>query len=197
MKKYLKLKTENSTNEFEIYPTCYPYNRTLAILLYKKGKKEPDDGPECITCCLDDAPGKNRAYIDVNNMGVNIILSLEKCGFGKRTGKSYISGYVRYPEFEFNEKILKEYTNKDYEQYLEWQSKLKKGEVYIRETYCICKKEYTFIVKKKAAEMYYEYKSGANYLIQNIFPKMPVQDRGLFARGQNICNECLQQMISS
>ncbi|MXP78974.1 DUF4313 domain-containing protein (plasmid) [Lachnospiraceae bacterium WCA-9-b2] len=55
----------------------------MAIALFEEG--EPYGN---LTCCLDDAPGRNCAYIDVNNMGVDIVDVLEKEGFGKRTGKS-------------------------------------------------------------------------------------------------------------
>ncbi len=99
MSRFLKLRTGK---KLEVWPTYYAYNRTLAISLFEEG--EPYGN---LTCCLDDAPGRNCAYIDVNNMGIDIVDVLEEEGFGKRTGKKRQSGYVVYPEFSFREEVLR------------------------------------------------------------------------------------------
>jgi len=188
MSRFLKL---NTGKKLEILPSYYMYNRTLAIELFEDG--EPYG---VLTCCLDDAPGRNCAYVDVNNMGKNIVEVLEKEGLGKRTGKECQSGYVVYPEFSFKEEVLKECTNREYEQYLTWQEALGEDEEYIT-TWCqSCHRQFYFIVKKSEAQKYREYQNGAPYLIQDVFPNMSCEDRGLFADGQNMCNACFKKLFS-
>lgn len=50
----------------------------------------------------------NCSFIDINNMGVEILDWLEINNFGKCTGAFGTSGFCMYPEFEFNEEIIKE-----------------------------------------------------------------------------------------
>lgn len=49
------------------------------------------------------------AFIDTNNMGLEIVEWLEKNDFGERTGKIGCSGFCSYPEFRFNPVIVKLY----------------------------------------------------------------------------------------
>ena len=188
MSRFLKLRTGK---KLEVWPTYYPYNRTLAIALF-----ENDESYVNLTCCLDDTPGRNCAYIDVNHMGKDIVEVLEKEGYGKRTGKEYQSGYVLYPEFMFKEDVLKNCTNEEYEQYLRWQEALGEGEEYLTASCQICHQEFCFTVKKEEAQKYREYRDGAPYLIQNVFPNMSCEERGLFARGQNMCSACFKELFS-
>ena len=188
MSRFLKLRTGKKLG---IRPTYYPYNRTLAIALF-----EDSEAYGNLTCCLDDAPGRNCAYIDVNNMGKDIVEVLEKEGFGQRTGKKRQSGYVVYPEFAFKEEALRDCTNKDYEQYLAWQGALGEDEEYLTVSCRICYQEFCFTVKKEEAQKYREYQEGAPYLIQNVFPNMSCEERGLFARGQNMCGACFKKLFS-
>lgn len=191
MKKYLRLQESGETVELELVPTYYVSNRTLAIQLVDK------EGYYCdLTRCLSDAPGKNCAYVDVNNMESDIIQRLEKGGFGKVTGKTCKSGYVTYPEFEFDADILKENMNEDYQQYLDWQDQLKDDEEYLGAMCVQCYETFTFIVKKSAAQKYREYQEGGSYLIQDIFPEMTNEERGLFAHGQNMCGKCFKKLFS-
>lgn len=190
MHKYLELNQFGKALQLELVPTYYLENRTLAIQL------EDEEGPYCdLTRCLDDAPGRNRAYVDVNNMGPDIVQCLEEGGFGKATGKTFQSGYVTYPEFEFDADILKANRNEYYQQYLEWQDQLKDDEVYLSGSCMQCHKTFTFIVKRSAAQKYREYQKGGPYLIQDVFPEMTNGERGLFARGQNMCNECFKKLF--
>ncbi len=188
MSRFLKLRTGK---KLEVWPTYYAYNRTLAIALFEEG--EPYGN---LTCCLDDAPGRNCAYIDVNNMGMDIVDVLEEEGFGKRTGKERQSGYVVYPELSFREEVLRDCTNENYEQYLTWQEALGEDEEYLTASCRICYKDFCFIVKKEEAQKYREYQDGAPYLIQNVFPNMSCEERGLFAKGQNMCGTCFKEMFS-
>ena len=43
--------------------------------------------------------------------------------------------------------------------------------------------------------MYREYQEGAKHLIQDVFPNMMPEERGLFAQGQNLCGKCLKKMF--
>lgn len=188
MSRFLKLRTGK---KLEVWPTYYAYNRTLAIALFEEGELYGN-----LTCCLDDAPGRNCAYIDVNYMGVDIVDVLEEEGFGKRTGKKHQSGYVVYPEFSFKKEVLRDCTNENYEKYLTWQETLGEDEEYLTASCRICYKDFCFTVKKEEAQKYREYQDGAPYLIQNVFPNMSCEERGLFAKGQNMCGTCFKEMFS-
>lgn len=190
MGKFLKLNRFGQSLKLELVPTYYLINRTLSIQLMDKEGYYGD-----LTRCLDDAPGKNCAYIDVNNMGPDIIQRLEESGFGKLTGRSCLSGYVTYPEFAFDADILKESTNENYQKYLEWMDQLKDDEEYLGAMCKQCDESFTFIVKKSAAQKYREYQEGKPYLIQEIFPEMTREERGLFACGQNMCGKCFKKLF--
>lgn len=194
MKKIFDYKTEGKTIPMELNLSYYMHNRTLAVSLYEKGGNR-DEEYWMLTCCLDDAPGRNRAFLDVNNMGEQIVDDLEAAGFGKRTGRTARSGYVTYPEFEFDAEVLKAYMNVEYGQYLKWQDELKEDEEYLVVKCRVCHNQFPLIVKKSAVEKYREYQEGAPYLIQDIFPDMSAGERGLLARGQNMCNNCFQKMF--
>lgn len=57
----------------------------------------------------------NRAFIDTNNNGNEIINWLEQNGLGFATGKLMPSGFCIYPEFEFNMEALMPHVLKDNE----------------------------------------------------------------------------------
>lgn len=56
----------------------------------------------------------NRAFIDANNNGNEIIAWLVNNGLGHTTGLMMPSGWCVYPEFEFNMEALMEHVTKDY-----------------------------------------------------------------------------------
>ena len=58
-----------------------------------------------------------------------------------------------------------------------------------------CQGSFPLIVKKSEVEKYYEYQEGAPYLIQDIFPDLTAEERGLLARGQNVCGKCFRKMF--
>lgn len=190
MAKIIEIERYGQIIKLEVRPGYYPDNRTLRIGLY-----EDWESYGALTRNLDVPLERNCAYIDVNNMGEDIIEVLEKGGFGKRTGCKCRSGYVLYPEFQFNEEALRECTNDNYGQYLAWQDELKEDEEYIS-AYCHeCYKVFHFIVKKSEAQRYQEYQEGARHLIQDVFPNMTPDERGLFAQGQNMCGKCFKKMF--
>lgn len=192
MKKIFELKRNGETMRMELVLNYYLSNYTLSAELVEIGLDN-----ECwgLTRCLHVAAGRNRVFIDVNNMGTQIVEELEAAGFGKRTGREVVSGFVTYPEFEFNEEILKAYSNMHYEEYLKFQDALKDDEEYLDAECRICQKSFHFIVKSTAVEKYQKYLDAAPYLIQDIFPEMPAEKRGLLAHGQNMCGECFRKMF--
>lgn len=190
MKKNLKIERYGKIRIMEVVPNYYLYNRTLLIELYEGGEAYGN-----LTCNLHTVPGRNCAFIDVNNMGSDIVERLEQCGFGKRTGRECQSGYVYYPEFQFYEEVLRELSNANYEQYLAWQNELGADEEYISASCRNCGKIFNFIVKKSEAQKFKEYEEDGRYLIQEVFPNMSNEERGLFARGQNLCGKCFNNMF--
>jgi hypothetical protein len=56
----------------------------------------------------------NRAYIDTNNNGNEIIFWLVENGLGDTTGNMLRSGWCMYPEFEFNMDELMKHVTEDY-----------------------------------------------------------------------------------
>ena len=105
MKKTFSYTTNGSTMQMELNLAYYEHNRTLAVALFEQGH-DRNEGYWMLTCCLDDAPGKNRAFLDVNNLGEQIVDDLEAAGFGTRTGRSAKSGYVQNGTFSQRRTVL-------------------------------------------------------------------------------------------
>lgn len=192
--KKLMYEIDDIVQTVKLFPVYYEFNRSLGILLCKKYKGIDDDAIS-ITCCLDAPQKKNCVYIDVNNCGKNIVKWLEENGLGKATGRKVKSGFVIYPEFMFDEEVLRSYTNGFYEQYLKWQEELNEDQEFLIPSCNVCGQVFPLIVSKKAAAQYREYKRGASYLIQNIFPELSTGERGLLAHGQGMCNSCFKKMF--
>lgn len=192
MKKIFELKRNGKTMCMELELNYYLSNYTLSVELIETGS---NDGYWRLTRCMNVAAGRNRVFLDANNMGAQIVEELENAGFGKKTGRKVISGFVTYPEFEFDEEVLKACSNLRYEEYLKFQDALKDGEEYLNAECRICQKNFHFIVKSAAVQKYQEYLCGAPYLIQDIFPEMSPEKRGLLAYGQNMCGECFRRMF--
>jgi len=60
---------------------------------------------------------KDCAFIDVNNLGSDILSWIEKNGLGSPTGRTAQCGIVDYPEYCFNSERLKELDDKGYTNY--------------------------------------------------------------------------------
>lgn len=69
--------------KLEVQPGYYLCNRTLSVMLYEGWESY---GP--LTCNLDKPLERNCAYIDVNNMGEDIVEVLEKTGLDKKPVES-------------------------------------------------------------------------------------------------------------
>lgn len=52
---------------------------------------------------------RNRAFIDINNNGEEILDWLKKNKLGTTTGRLQLSGFVIYPEFEFDMDKVRKY----------------------------------------------------------------------------------------
>ena len=95
----------------------YAADKSLAIHAFY----EEEDGMWCpfagVTVCLGSENRLNCAYIDENNVS-GIGAALEKAGVAKPTGRTAQSGFCVYPEYEFNEDILKKMDARDYSVYL-------------------------------------------------------------------------------
>lgn len=192
--KTLELKRFGKLYTVTLVPACYMNNRSLAIqIMYRDGQDWEPYGT--LTTNLSGAPEKNKAYVDINNLGAEVLGWIKENGLGEPTGKMKKSGFCQYPEVKFNEEALKQFDSPDYEQYLANFETLKEGEVYLYPTCEMCGKVYPTIVTKKQADMYEEYVHSRKYLIQDVFPDMPNEIRGLFAIGQHICGTCWKNMF--
>lgn len=86
-------------------------NLYVGLITHKEGYPE---SWQDLTVNLDIKCALNKAYIDTNNNGNDIIEWLEQNGLGYRTGNYMSSGFCEYPEFEFDMEILLKHTTVDY-----------------------------------------------------------------------------------
>lgn len=192
--KSLKLIRNNRKYIISLVPMYYREPESLAIqMLCKIGSDWESYG--FLTTNLDESLGRNCAYVDTNNMGMEILDWIMENNLGKPTGRKKQSGFFQYPEVRFNEEELKKFDNADYRHYLESCEGLNEGEVRLCTSCRICGKVYPVIVSQEQADMYEEYNQYGNHLIQDVFPDMPNEIRALFARGQKICGKCWKEMF--
>ena len=89
---------------FEI--SSYRYGSGLAIVMWCDNH-EPYSN---LTVNLEDFPTtKNRAFVDTNNLGEEIVDWIIENDLGELTGRVGVSGYCVYPEVEFNINKIKEH----------------------------------------------------------------------------------------
>lgn len=97
---------------------CTYRDNSLCIIAYSKENNE-EELYGAITVCLGETDlQKNHQYIDVNNLP-NIEKFLQNNHIAVATGRKCKSGFVTYPEYKFNEKMLREIDETGYETYLE------------------------------------------------------------------------------
>ena len=60
---------------------------------------------------------KDCAFVDINDLGEEILAWVEKNGLGKPTGRSQRSGFVVYPEYRFDAGRLRELDDYGYQEY--------------------------------------------------------------------------------
>ena len=97
----------------------YANNKNLCVKLYTwiEGWPEPYG---YLTTNLGVKCAENRAFIDINNNGDEIVDWLIANGLGEPTGRERMSqsGFCIYPEFEFNMEKLNELCGGDDEPYI-------------------------------------------------------------------------------
>lgn len=87
-----------TTNEITFRVDKYMHGGGLAVIM------ECEDGPYgVLTVNLEDFPTYgNKAFVDVNNNGTDIIDWIESNNLGTVTSRMGFSGFCVYPEVEFN-----------------------------------------------------------------------------------------------
>jgi hypothetical protein len=106
LKKYGK----NHPMTFQLANYAENGNLYVGMITNEEGYPEPWSD---LTVNLSIPCQPNRAYIDTNNNGNDILDWLETNGFGQQTGRMRASGWCFYPEFEFNMEALMEHVVRD------------------------------------------------------------------------------------
>lgn len=191
----LELTRMNEKYTVSLVPAYYMDDQSLSIqLLYKVGNDWEPYG-SLTTNLGESSMGRNNAYVDTNNLGNQILDWIKKNDLGEPTGRMKQSGFCRYPEVHFNEEALKKFDNPDYRYYLESQEELSEDGVRLYSSCEMCEDVYPITVTQEQADMYEDYLHNGKYLIQEVFPGMSNEMRGLFARGQHICGKCWKEMF--
>ena len=80
----------------------YAHGGGLAILM-KCNEDFPNEAYGILTINLEDYPTYgNKAYVDTNNLGDEILQWIEDNNLGQPTGEIGYSGFCVYPEYKFN-----------------------------------------------------------------------------------------------
>lgn len=106
-----KLKYDSWGTEYELsfQRGKYQSNGSLAIQVFSKEEGEEYVEPFCTLTVNLSVPPVNdrRAYIDTNNVPMDLIQLLQDNDICHPTGIMQTSGYCVYPEYEFSEEWLK------------------------------------------------------------------------------------------
>lgn len=100
----------NHSMTFELANYIENENLYVGLLSHDEGWPEPWQN---LTVNLSVKCKPNRAFIDTNNNGNEIIAWLESNGLGKATGNLMPSGWCVYPEFEFDMDALMQHVTTD------------------------------------------------------------------------------------
>lgn len=115
-KALLELPWQGKKVSLELQVRSYYNGGSLALLLADWSQGEPEPWGD-LSVNLGNAVTKNCAFIDVNNLGSDILSWIEKNGLGSPTGRTEQSGFVAYPEYRFNPERLKELDDRGYAEY--------------------------------------------------------------------------------
>lgn len=120
--KTFDLKHFGTTYAIQLKAAAYYYGGNLYIemLSLEDGDVEPWGD---LTVNLGPILPLNCAYIDVNNNGNDILDWLQRHKIAAPTGRYGYSGFCRYPEYLFDEQLLREIDPDGYSQYLIAQQK--------------------------------------------------------------------------
>lgn len=97
----------------------YEHGGNLAIEMIDWTDGEPELW-DVLTVNLPEKIEQDCAFIDVNNLGDEILPWLEKNDLAKPTGRMMKSGYVEYPEYRFNAQKLQELSPQGYADYVKY-----------------------------------------------------------------------------
>lgn len=98
----IKLKKYNKNYDITFKLDRYASGGGLAILMEANSRLGPMPYA-VLTVNLEDYPTYgNRAYVDTNNLGDEILQWIEDNNLGQPTGEIGYSGFCVYPEYEFN-----------------------------------------------------------------------------------------------
>lgn len=111
--KTLNLNAWGESHSLGIYLDNYADNDNLYVGLICCNEEDYGEPWSDLTVNLDTKLAPNRAYIDTNNNGNEIINWLISNKLGKPTGRYGASGFCVYPEFEFDMNELKKYIAED------------------------------------------------------------------------------------
>lgn len=116
MKTFLLEKYE-TTHPIQLQVATY-LNGNLAIemITWENGCPEPWS---TLTVNLSELCEKDCAFIDTNNNGKEILIWIKKHKLAVPTGRQLPSGFCTYPEYRFQENLLREIDPDGYEAYLQ------------------------------------------------------------------------------
>lgn len=109
----LTLNKYGATHQMTFKLANYAENGNLYVGLTMHDEGYPEPWSD-LTVNLSAPCKPNRAFIDTNNNGTEIIAWLEENGLGHTTGMMMPSGWCVYPEFEFNMEALMKHVTEDY-----------------------------------------------------------------------------------
>lgn len=112
----LELSWQGETVSLELQVRSYYSGGNLALLLVDWSSGEPEEWAD-LTVNLGGRRQKDCAFLDVNGLGQEILPWVEKNGLGKPTGRTERSGFVTYPECQFQADKLKELDAEGYQIY--------------------------------------------------------------------------------
>jgi len=123
--KTFDLKKYGSTWPIQLKISVYLYGGGLAIQMisHEDGIAEPWS---YLTVNLDAIPPLNCAFIDTNGNGEDILEWIAQHNLAVPTGRYEYSGYCKYPEYRFEEALLRELDPIGYEGYLHDRKELAK-----------------------------------------------------------------------
>ena len=102
----------------ELQVRSYYSGGNLALLLVDWSDDYPEPWGD-LSVNLGYAMEKDCAFVDVNDMGEEILPWIEKNGLGTPTGRTQQSGFVTYPEYRFHADRLRALDDYGYQEYSE------------------------------------------------------------------------------
>ena len=115
-KNLLELSWLGEKTFLELQVRSYYNGENLALVLVDWSQREPEPWGE-LSVNLGNSIEKDCAFVDVNDLGSEMLPWIEKNRLGVPTGRTEQSGFVAYPEYRFNPERLKELDDRGYAEY--------------------------------------------------------------------------------